>query len=451
MFSRRVMTSGSRCLANTVSQLQAGSTRRSMATAAAVQQSFNFNVTDSNGIKVATRDDGRPTTSVSVVVRAGSRYETSPGVANLLEKFAFQTTEKRTSLRINREAELIGAKLSSKLTREHIILNAQCLREDLPYFVELLGEVITKTKYSHYVLPETVVPLAKLEFDNFLSSPTAIARDLVHNAAFRRGLGNTLLSAPETPVTADMVAEFARKSYVRNNIAVIATGADSSEISQLVGQYFADVPAGSKLESTATKYFGGEARYPFRSTTAHYNIAFPGVKASPHPSPEQTVLGYILGGSSSIKWSPGQSLLAKLAYESGPFTKSVATHTSYNDAGLFSIELSGPTSTIAQAAASSLSTLKKLASGASKEDVTRAVAHAKFDAYTAAEERTLSAEPIGRALILDGKAPDVATFVSAIEKVSPEQVAKVAKAMLDAKPSVAAVGETHLLPYYDEL
>lgn len=60
---------------------------RSMATEA---QAFSFKVSDAAGIKVASRDDGRPTTSLSVVIRAGSRYETGPGVAHLLEKFAFQ-------------------------------------------------------------------------------------------------------------------------------------------------------------------------------------------------------------------------------------------------------------------------------------------------------------------------------------------------------------------------
>lgn len=33
-------------------------------------------------------------------------------------------------------------------TRESLIVEAKFLREDLPYFTELLGEVISQTKYS---------------------------------------------------------------------------------------------------------------------------------------------------------------------------------------------------------------------------------------------------------------------------------------------------------------
>lgn len=33
-------------------------------------------------------------------------------------------------------------------TREAVVLEAKFLREDLPYFTELLGEVISQTQYS---------------------------------------------------------------------------------------------------------------------------------------------------------------------------------------------------------------------------------------------------------------------------------------------------------------
>lgn len=58
-----------------------------------------------------------------------------------------QATEKRSSLRITREAELLGAELFSYHSRENLVVGAKFLREDLPYFVELLGEVTSKTKF----------------------------------------------------------------------------------------------------------------------------------------------------------------------------------------------------------------------------------------------------------------------------------------------------------------
>lgn len=52
-------------------------------------------VSDVSGVKVAAIENGsRPgTTSVTVVVKAGSRYESKPGVAHCLKSFAFKVSE----------------------------------------------------------------------------------------------------------------------------------------------------------------------------------------------------------------------------------------------------------------------------------------------------------------------------------------------------------------------
>ena len=42
------------------------------------------------GFKVAAVDNGQPTSSVTVLLKAGSRYESKPGVAHTLSNFAFK-------------------------------------------------------------------------------------------------------------------------------------------------------------------------------------------------------------------------------------------------------------------------------------------------------------------------------------------------------------------------
>jgi ubiquinol-cytochrome c reductase core subunit 2 len=58
-----------------------------------------------------------------------------------------QATDRRSALRITREAELLGGELSAYHSRENLVIGAKFLKEDLPYFVELLGEVVSKTRY----------------------------------------------------------------------------------------------------------------------------------------------------------------------------------------------------------------------------------------------------------------------------------------------------------------
>ncbi len=59
-----------------------------------------------------------------------------------------QNTQKRSALRITRESELLGSQLEAYHTREALVLQASFLRGDLPYFAELLAEVITQTRYT---------------------------------------------------------------------------------------------------------------------------------------------------------------------------------------------------------------------------------------------------------------------------------------------------------------
>ena len=47
-------------------------------------------VVDSAGVKVAAADNGEPTTAVTFLVKAGSRYEPKPGVAHALKNYAFK-------------------------------------------------------------------------------------------------------------------------------------------------------------------------------------------------------------------------------------------------------------------------------------------------------------------------------------------------------------------------
>ena len=116
--------------------------------ASAASGTFSYQTGDAAGVKIASRDLPGPTTHLAVVARAGTRYEPLPGFADALEKFAFKHTFRRSALRLVRETELLGGQLSASHSRENLVLSTRFLRDDLPYFAELLGEVISQTKFT---------------------------------------------------------------------------------------------------------------------------------------------------------------------------------------------------------------------------------------------------------------------------------------------------------------
>lgn len=52
--------------------------------------SFQYESGDTAGVKHASRDLAGPTSTLALVSRAGTRYQTLPGLAEGLEKFAFR-------------------------------------------------------------------------------------------------------------------------------------------------------------------------------------------------------------------------------------------------------------------------------------------------------------------------------------------------------------------------
>jgi ubiquinol-cytochrome c reductase core subunit 2 len=65
---------------------------RASSTARTVSRLRNFaTVVDvAGGYKVSAIDNGQPTSAVTFLVKAGSRYESKPGVAHALKNFAFK-------------------------------------------------------------------------------------------------------------------------------------------------------------------------------------------------------------------------------------------------------------------------------------------------------------------------------------------------------------------------
>ncbi|KAK7980754.1 hypothetical protein PG989_013211 [Apiospora arundinis] len=427
------------------------------AAASSAPSSFTYETTDVAGVKTATRDSHGPTTKLAVVAKAGTRYQPAPGLTVGLEEFAFKNTQKRSALRLQREAELLGGQLVAYHTREALVLEARFLREDIPYFTELLAEAVSQTKYTTYEYQEDVERVIHIKQAKVQADAAALALDSAHSVAFHHGLGASLYPAPSTPLKAyldeNSIASFSEAAYAKSNIALVGDGATSSALSKWTEQFFKSVPASPSgpmtLNSKATTYYGGEQR------TSHTGgnsvvMAFPGSSFG-NFKPEISVLASLLGGQSSIKWAPGFTLLSKAA-ASSPGATATATNLAYSDAGLLTIQVTGSASAVRTASQEAVKALKSIAEGGvSKEDLTKAIARAKFDALVSSESGVSTILAAGSGIVHTGKPFQVAETTKSIEGVSAENLKTAAKALLEGKASVATVGDLHVLPYAEEL
>ncbi|KAK4215010.1 Metalloenzyme, LuxS/M16 peptidase-like protein [Rhypophila decipiens] len=445
MISRSALTRGSQLALRRPNAAQRGF-------AAVASPKASYEPTDIAGVKVASRDDNGPVTRLAVVAKAGTRYEPLPGLTVGLEEFAFKNTQKRSALRITREAELLGGQLTSYHTREALVLQANFLREDLPYFAELLAEVISQTRYTTFEFNEEVEQLIHLKQKRI--SAASIALDAAHSVAFHTGLGAPLYPTADTPVASYLnehsVAAFAEAAYTKPNIAVVADGASQAGLAKWI-ELFKDVPTSSQgqLNTASAKYYGGEQRVA-KTGTNSYVVAFPGASLK-DPKPETAVLVGLLGGASSIKWSPGFTLLSK-ATAAAPGAVAQATNYAYSDAGLFTIQVTGSAGAVRKATEEAVKSLKSVVEGSvAKEDLVKAIAKAKFDLLSGSETSGTGLVHAGANLIAGGSPLKVAETVKALESVTADSLKAAAKALLEGKASVAAVGDLHVLPFAEDL
>ncbi|KAK3387461.1 ubiquinol-cytochrome C reductase complex CORE protein 2 precursor [Podospora didyma] len=421
--------------------------------AAVASPKASYEPTTIAGVKVASRDDNGPTTRLAIVAKAGTRYQPLPGLTVGLEEFAFKNTQKRSALRIAREVELLGGQLSAYHTREALVLQANFLRGDLPYFTELLAEVIAETRYTTHEFHEEVEHIIHLKQAKV--NAAAIALDAAHSAAFHTGLGAPLYPTSNTPVASylneNAVADFAAAAYNTANIAVVADGASQGGLTKWIEPFFKGVPKQptGQLNATASKYFGGEQRIA-KTGPSSFVIAFPGSSLGAFQA-ETAVLVGLLGGESNIKWAPGFTLLSKASAEA-PGAHAYASNYAYSDAGLLTIQINGQASAVRKVAEESVKALKALVSGTiAQEDLVKAISKAKFDLLAASETSGSGLVHAGAELIHGGKPLQVAESVKALESVTAEKLTAAAKALLEGKASVAAVGDLYILPFAEDL
>jgi ubiquinol-cytochrome c reductase core subunit 2 len=280
------------------------------------------------------------------------------------------------------------------------------------------------------VLNEEVLPLIQAAHQRFLANPAEIAINSAHSLAFHRGLGTPTASASTTPFTkyldADTLEYFSKIAFAKSNFAVVANGADHGEFSGWVNQFFENVPAKPVEElnvgTQQTQYHGGEERIAHAGGNA-IAIGFPGSSSFTGKSykPEIAVLASLLGGQSSIKWSPGFSVLGQS--KASPSTYAQTTSAIYSDAGLLYTLIVGSAQNVAATAATAVEAIKKIAGGEiTKEQIAKAKATAKFKELEHGQDIRAGLELTGSGLVHGNKSYQIDEVAKGIDGVTEESV-----------------------------
>ncbi|TIA90547.1 hypothetical protein E3P99_01534 [Wallemia hederae] len=382
--------------------------------------------------------------SVNVVFNAGTRFEDSQGVANVLKNFAFRDTENRSSLRQVREAEAAGGVLYSTLTRDNLTLSADFLPGHEDLFISLLADVVKSTKFNAHEYKESVKPAIEAEVNAAQHNPLIQAIDTAHTIAFRRGLGNSLFSASENPVDLQDVKKFASKVYSADNVAFLSTG--QSDVSSTLSSYFSGLTTTGQVSSDKSHYFGGEQRFNL-AHDGHANPTAFIAWGTTQPSAAHSVLAEFLGGqSSNIKWSRGTSPLS--AIDEGDVK---ALNFEYSDANLFGFTVESNTDqNVKSASQKAVAALKAVADkGVESDKLAAAIAKSKFN-YTLYADSAQGWKQLNGNGLINNNLKSLDQVLGEYDAVSTSSVQQAAAELLKNKVTLVTVGGRDL-PYADEL
>jgi predicted Zn-dependent peptidase len=171
---------------------------------------------------------GTRSASVGVWVGVGSRDE-SPrlhGCSHFLEHLLFKGTEERSALDISVALDAVGGEFNAFTAKEYTCFHARVLDEDLPLAVDVLGDMITGSRFT----PADVEAERDVILDE-IAMHDDDPDDVVHNLFAAQAWGDTPLGRPIAgteesiaALTREEIVAFHRDHYRPATMVVAAAG-----------------------------------------------------------------------------------------------------------------------------------------------------------------------------------------------------------------------------------
>jgi len=403
----------------------------------------------SNGINVASIENHSPVTTIGVVLKAGSRNETydNTGLAHTLRVAAGLATTKKTAFGITRNLQQMGASMTCIQGREHTMYAVQSTRDNANVAVEYLTDVVSNQAFKPWEVSRNV-PNQKLEVASM--SPATQAMELLHQAAFRSGLGNSLY-CPASKVGSHgpaQLGQFVSKHFTTNRTAVLGLGVSHADLKQYADYLQLDTGAGPS--AVASKYAGGELRVESGGGLAYVALAANSAGAvNVADCMAAMLLQRVLGMGSKVKYGSGQSKLAQVASDASGNSAVSAICQTYSDASLIGTMIVCDAASAGKVVGAVAAALRSAT--VTDEDVAAAKKKMLADIYTLLEDPVQQVENMGAQLLVSGDVMPVDKLPELIGGLTTADVQAAAKKLSSAKLSMGAVGNLSTVPYLDSL
>ena len=404
-----------------------------------------------NGMRVLTdRMDSVETVSLGVWVDVGTRHEPAAvnGVAHLLEHMAFKGTERRSALDIAAEIEAVGGHLNAYTSREHTAYYAKVLKENVALAVDILADILQSSVFDPKELERERTVILQ-EIGQAFDTPDDIIFDLFQERAFPdQAMGRPVLGRAEIirRIDRDTVAGYMRRHYAAPGMLLAAAGnLDHEALVALARQHFTNLAGERSARSDPAHYVGGELREERELEQVHVVLGFPGFPFADEVYYAASVVSAALGGGMSSRLFQEIREKRGLVYAIYSFTHA------YSDGGVFGVYAGTGEEEVEELMPVLCAEIRKLSAGLAPAELERARAQLKAGLLMSLESTAARCEQQAAHMMVFGRPLDMAEMVARIDAVDDAAVARVARKLASAPPTLAALGPVERVDAYPRL
>ena len=370
--------------------------------------------------------------ALGVWIAAGSRLEPLEhgGISHFIEHLIFKGSEKYSAWDIARIFDDMGGEPNASTSKEHTLVNARFLDEDLDKAFEVIAEMVARPTFVDLDQEREVV---LEEVAMYEDSPPELVHDDLCEAVFgEHPLGRPIIGHSETLARLDLptVRAYHDAHYVNPGIVVAAGGnIDHDRLCELPAKHFRPEPGAvvrrPELSAPGIRHV---ARFSQKDTEQyHVCLGGPGPRRADPDRYAVFVVDTILGGS----WS---SRLFQEVREKRGLAYSVYSYTSlFADAGLTAIYVGSREEAMEEALGVILEVLHDFGEDIAEEAITRAKNHLKGQLVISMESPGSRMQSLGRAVLMEQPILTVDEVLERIDAVTHDDVMAAVRRYYDPK------------------
>jgi predicted Zn-dependent peptidase len=373
-------------------------------------------------------------------IASGSRLEPVElgGISHFIEHLIFKGSAKFSASDIAHIFDDMGADPNASTSKEHTLVNARLLDEDVDKAFEVISEMVARPAFPDLDQEREVVLEEVAMYED--SPPELIHDDLSEVVFGEHPLGRPIIGHYQTLAGLDLdtVRSYHDAHYVNPAIVVAASGhVDHEHLCDLAARHFRPEPgAVVRRADLSVPDPCHVARFTQKDTEQyHVCLGGPGPKRGDPDRYAVFVVDTILGGS----WS---SHLFQEVREKRGLAYSVYSYTSlYADAGLAAVYFGSRQEAVEEAMRVILDTLRDLEADMADSAIARAKNHLKGQLVLSMESPGARMQTLGRAVLLEQPILTVDEVLERIDAVDRDAVIAAVRRYYDPeKWSTACIG-----------